>query len=397
MALDIPTTAELTATMVSQIESAISQTIPLLPKSFTRVLAKARAGIDVQLYRYAGFIWLQEYVQHATMEECTINGKRVRPLVEWGNLIGLGDPDYGTQAELSCTITVTTQSGTVAGGSNLLRSETGVIYQTLAPVTLDAPTKPVTVRATSDQDGNHGIGAIGNLEAGDTISFANPLPNVVRDVVVDSVSTTGADPETVEAYRARVLSHFQAKPQGGAYADYRQWAEEVSTIVHAYPYTSDDPGQVDVYCESNVDSDGIPTQGELDDVTDSINLDISGLASRRPVNDAVNVYAITRTAFDVEVFGLAGVPESAVETTLDEALDEHFRTREPFILGLSVLPRKDRVTLASVSSIVESIVSAAGGTIESVELEEGGTPITARTLDDGEKAKLSDTGVEFAY
>ena len=96
MALDIPTTAELTATMVSQIESAISQTIPLLPKSFTRVLAKARAGIDVQLYRYAGFIWLQEYVKHATMEECTINGKRVRPLVEWGNLIGLGEPDYGT-------------------------------------------------------------------------------------------------------------------------------------------------------------------------------------------------------------------------------------------------------------------------------------------------------------
>ena len=41
-------------------------------------------------------------------------------LVEWGRLIGVGDPAPGTQAELYVNITVTTQGGTLPAGTQLL-------------------------------------------------------------------------------------------------------------------------------------------------------------------------------------------------------------------------------------------------------------------------------------
>ena len=178
MSLAVPTTSEVSDTIVSQLEASLSQTIPLLPKAFSRVLAKVLAGVFVLIYKYAGFIFLQLFVQYASFQETTINGKTIRPLVEWGRLIGVGDPDEATRAELVVDVTVTNQTGQLAAGAHLLRAETGVGYQTLYPVDLDAATVQVAIRATSDEDGNGGEGTIGNLNAGDEISFVNPLPNV---------------------------------------------------------------------------------------------------------------------------------------------------------------------------------------------------------------------------
>ena len=50
MALDTPTIAEISANIISQIEASINQTIPLLPKAFTRVLAKVLGAVFIILY-----------------------------------------------------------------------------------------------------------------------------------------------------------------------------------------------------------------------------------------------------------------------------------------------------------------------------------------------------------
>lgn len=386
MSLPVPTTQATSDLIVAQLATSLGQTIPFLPKSFIRVLAKVLAGVTVLLYKYCGFIFLQLFVAYATDKQTTINGQLISPLVAWGRLIGVGDPLSSTQAQVSIQVTVKNQVGSLAANSSLVNTATGVIYQTVAERLLDASAVTVTVRATSDQSGGDGSGAIGNLQIGDVLEFANPL-NVSAKASVVALVVTGADAEQTEVYRARITTRFQAAPQGGAYADYHQWALEVPGIVNAYPYTSALPGVVDVYCEASVASsgspDGIPTAPQLSAVLASINYDVSGLASRRPANAAVRTLAISRTAFPVTISGLS--PDTTdTRDAIKAGIVEYFSTREPFIEGLSVLPKNNRITEAAVSGIVDGIVDAQAASVISVSLGTG----PAYDLSNGEKAKL---------
>jgi uncharacterized phage protein gp47/JayE len=392
MILSTPTTQGLAENLISQIDASLDHTTPFLPKGFTHVLSKALAGTQVLLHKYAGWMLLQMFVKHASAEETIVLGKKIRPLVELGRQIGVGDPLPATRAQLVITVTVQVQTGSLPAGSQLLFPATGVLYLTTASVLLNAATVQVTIRASSDQQGGGGEGAIGNLQPGAIVQFANPLPNVARNATVTAQSVTGADAEAVPDYRARVLRRVQAKPQGGAYADYRQWGEEEAGIIHLYPYTSATPGVVDIYAEATVESsgsaDGIPTAPQLAAVLALINADEDGLATRRPANAAVNVLPISRVPFDVKVTGLQADDEPAAEDAIEQAVDEYLRSREPFIVGLSVLPRQDRITLAAVSGIVDDVVSALGGSLASVQLIYSGAPIPAYTLAMGQKSKL---------
>jgi hypothetical protein len=397
MSLALPTTADLNAQIVSQIGAQIGQSIPLLPKAFVNVLAKVLAGVFVLLFKYASFSFLQMFVAHASDKETTVNGRKLIPLVELGRLLGVGDPDPATRAELNLTVTVVNQVGTLAAGQQLVRTESGFVYIVLFAVALNAPTVTARVRAISSPNLGDGSGTSGNLQPGDVIEFANTPAGVATKAVVLSQAVTAADAETTDRYRGRVLDKVQKRPQGGAYADYVEWSLDVPGIIHAYPYAGEDeggsgPGQVDIYVEADVASsgsaDGFPTGAQLTAVLDSINLNgTSGKATRRPVSAAPNVRSITRVSFDYEISGL--VPDTSdTRLLIEEGLTEHMLSREPFIVGLSTLPRNDRITEAAVSGIVDSIVSAQGATVTKVRLLQSTFEVVAFTLNHGQKAKL---------
>lgn len=393
MSLETPTTKEISDNIIAQLEAALNQTIPLLPKSFMRVLSKALSAVFILLYKYGGFIFLQMFVQSASANNTTILGVTVNPLTFWGRLIGIGDPVAATNAELTIDITVENQTGSLPSGTQLISALNGVTYLTIGSILLDAATVSATIRAASDQAGGGGAGAIGNLDPGAIVSFANPLANVARNAVVTAQTVTGANAESTEAYRQRIIDRFQKRPQGGAYADYEQWGEEAAGIINVYPYTGD-PGEVDVYSEATVESsgdpDGIPTVAQLQSVLDLINFDENGLASRRNANAFVNSLPITRTGFDISVVGVSGVSDLAqVQSDVTDAVTEYFLSVEPFISGLSIPPRKDQITRTRLSAIVEDIVTAANGTFTSaVFLETGGSVgLSTYVLGEGEKAK----------
>lgn len=393
MSLQTPTTKQISDNIIAQLEASLNQTIPLLPKSFLRVLAKALAGVFVLLYKYGGFMFLQIFVRTASASDTTINGHIVNPLTEWGRLIGIGDPAPATNAELLIDITVENQTGVLPSNTQLVNTTNGVTYITIGAVALDASIKQATIRASSDQAGGGGSGAIGNLDPGAIVSFANPLANVARNAVVVSQTVTGADGESIDAYRERIIDRFQKRPQGGAYADYEQWGEEPAGVINVYPYTCDCPGQVDVYVEatpeSSGDPDGIPTPAQLQEVLDSIELDQDGRATRRPANALANTFPITRTGFDVRVTGLIVDNLSQVQQTITQAVEEYFLDREPFIEGLSVLPRRDRITRSAVGGVVDDIVSANGGIFSSVIVTQNSVNVELYGLGIGEKAKAA--------
>lgn len=394
MSLQQPTTQEINDGILAQLSAALNQTIPLLAKAFLRVLSKTLAGVFVLLYKYAGFTFLQMFVQTASNSETEVNGETITPLVLWGTLIGVGPPVPATASELEIDITVENQVGSLDSGTQLVNSGNGVTYVTIGAVLLDAATVSATIRAVADQNDGGGVGSIGNLDPGAVVSFANPIANVARDAVVTAQTVTGADAESTETYRQRVVARWQQRPQGGALVDYRVWGEEVSGIVAVFPYTGDVPGTVQVYSEATEASsgspDGIPTAAQLIAVFDAIEFDDNGVASRRPANAAVFSLAITRKSFDVTVSGIAGVPDlPATELAVTAAIEEYFRAAEPFIDGLTVLPRTDTITKTTLTSIVNEVVAAVGGTFLSASFHVTGTPADLDTyiLLQGEKAK----------
>lgn len=395
MSLTTVTTKEISDNIIAQLEAFLNQTIPPLPKSFMRVLAKALAAVFVLLFKYGGFMFLQFFVQTATDKDTEVLGEIINPLRFWGRLFGVGDPVAATNAELLIDITVMLEVGSLPSGSQLVGAINGVTYITIGSTLLNAPTVQATVRAVSDQAGGGGAGAIGNLTASDTLSFANPLANVAREAVVNSQTITGADAEATEVYRQRIIDRRQKPPQGGAYADYEIWGEEAAGIINVFPYTGD-PGEVNVFSEATVASsgsaDGIPTAAQLTAVLDLINFDSNGLAFRRNANAFVNSLPITRTGFDITVTGIAGVGDLAqVQADVTTAVEEYFAGVDPFIAGLSVPPRNDQLTRTRLSAIVEDIVTAANGTFTSAAFIQ--TTLTGNlanyVLGEGEKAKAS--------
>lgn len=387
MDLEVPTTKDLNDEIIDDLAASFGQSIPILPKAFLRVIAKVLAGKLAISFRYSAFTLLQLFVAHASFEETTVRGKRIRPLVEWGRLLGEGDPTPAVRSELAVAVTVTNQTGFLRAGAQLLFEDTGVLYTTVFDVPLNAAEVSVTVRATAEY-----AGAIGDLPADSILRFANPLPNVGNARVV-SVAVAGADAETADAYRGRIIRRTKARPQGGAYADYREWAESVSGIVRAYPYTGTAPGTVEIYCEATEASsgspDGIPTGPQLTAVLNAINLNnVSGKATRRPANAAPLVLPISRTGFDLTIIGLSPIDEE-LKDAIEVAVDEYLRTREPYIVGLSTLPRTDRITVGAISGVIEEVASAAGAAFSSIVLESTLGLGASWTLDYGEKAKLN--------
>lgn len=391
MSLETPTLQEINNNIISQLEQSLAQSIPLLPKAFLRVLAKVLAAVFIILYKYCGFIFLQMFISSASSTETTILGKSVTPLVEWGNLIGIGPPIPATNAELFISVTVINQVGNLPAGTTLRSNNNNFIYSTLSTVSLDEPTVNVNVRAISDQSGGDGSGTGGNLIPADILTFVSPIANVERNAVVLSQTVTGANQEDPEIYRQRVLTRFQQVPQGGAYSDYRIWGLTTPGIVNIYPYTGNRPGEVDVYAEATEASsgspDGIPTPAQLLEVFNNIELDQDGLATRRPANAFVNTYAIKRLAFEVDISGVTAPNVGDAKVLITDALKSYFSQREPFISGLDSLPRLDRITSISVAAIIEDILDSVGGSFDSLQVKLGAGTVSEYILGQGEKAK----------
>ena len=227
------------------------------------------------------------------------------------------------------------------------------------------------------------------------LQFASKPAAVAQNAIVAGTTVEGAEAELETVYRERVKLRFRRRPQGGAYADYQQWGTGVAGVRAVFPYTGA-PGEVDVFVEG-VDGDGVPSGALLLAVLAAINFDPdefpspTGKANRRPANAAVNVLAIVRSEFDVEIAGLetnGSVDEDTVLAEMTEGLDEFFRARAPFIVGLSSLPRLDRVTQGAVAGVVNEIAEANGASVATVVLRRIGASIQQYTLEHGELAKL---------
>lgn len=370
MALPIPTIKQIQAQIIADIEAETGQSVPILKKAVFRIMAFAFAGAWIILYKYGTDQFKQRFVQTANSFWLPLLGELV-------NIFRQSSTTWEGEAEVIST----TSSGTLNAGTQLVNNNTGIVYSVKQSVALFVGTVTFTLRALEG-------GAIGNLEIADVIDFVSPQPGLDNTATTSQIDTPGEDQEDLEVYRQRVLNEYQKKPQGGALADYQSWSLEAANVINAFPYADPTPGLVNVYIEVDNQVDGIPTASQLLAVEDSINFDpITGRADRRPVTAEVTARAITRVLFTVEVIGLS--PDTVDNrTAIDSAIQELFSQKEPFIQGLSIT-RKDSITAAETTSIVQQVAAALGATISSVNTKLLGSGINLYILGEGEMAKVT--------
>ena len=363
----------------------------LLPKSFIRVLAKVLSAVFITLYKQQAWIFLQMFVDTASFDEVEILGRKIRPLVMWGNLVGIGEPEGATQWQGKIRVEVASVNTYLDQGTQFVDPATGLIYITTQTVLLKNPFEEIAVKCAES-------GIAGNVEVDDELNVASPYFNIGKKAVVCEVTDKAVDEESESSYRSRVKSRWQVQPQGGALVDYRKWASDVSGVLQTYIYKDDDSAAgVLIYVVSD-DESRIATPGMLKEVGEACSYDPVTGEGRKPVtavldpgNDGSygNVRACSISSFTVYVDDFEGNEIDSFKSSCKTNFGSYFLEREPFVRGLSVdNNRVDRISAVNLISIANDIAEGVNGYFGKIRLEKNGEIITDYTLGKGELAKL---------
>lgn len=404
MAISVSTLQEFKEQFLANLEAALNQTTPLNPKAFNRVLAAAESIAAKSL-------------QNLSIYEI----KQVLAITASGEGLDVLGAEYGVirKAAESTVLTATlpgVDTTNIPQTIDFIGEANGVRYFLNFSVDIGTPTPGVAELTLTAEV----TGVIGNLLEGDALSIGTQIAGAetVATVAVitgqtEAILNTGADVETDDAYRVRILDAIRSVCGGGNAADYRTWAQEVAGVARAYPYAGkpvallveSSPPDRTVYVEADttIDADGIAPQSLLDEVRATITTDpVSGLA-RQPLgltDETLFVESISRTGFFVEIRGLS-ISSDLVAKAKDEiesALTAYFNDIKPFVDGLdSVLDRNDKITDLTVSNVVQDVLSANGGTANSVAFSTiQGDSIPEYQLSPGELSKLASGGITYA-
>jgi uncharacterized phage protein gp47/JayE len=212
------------------VEDVTSSGVPgvdgLLRNAILRVLAWVMAGLAYSVYGFLDWIALQSVPFTATDEY----------LYAWAALIGVYQKD-STPASGFAQFTGTATK--VLPAYTELTRQDGTPYITTADATVDGTgvcVAPIVCEVN---------GAATNCDSGVPVSLNTPIGGINGGGATAGPLTGGADQETQDALRTRMLYRYANPPQGGSAADFVEWACEVPGVTRAWIQPSG--GQVLVY------------------------------------------------------------------------------------------------------------------------------------------------------
>ncbi len=228
-----PTLTDLIAQVAQDIASSLPGADATLRFSSLGILGKAVANLAYLHYGYLDWITLQANPFTATDEF----------LEAWAALKNISREPA---ASASGAVNYLGTNGTVLpSGTQLVRGD-GATFTTTASGTVVGGS--VTVPATADPDPTGLTGAFGNTPVAGQLSLGQAIAGIQSTGSVSTAFTGGADLETDDSLRSRMLAAFQNIPQGGAQSDYDTWAKEVAGVTRAWCTPNGfGPGTVVVY------------------------------------------------------------------------------------------------------------------------------------------------------
>lgn len=396
MAQNIPTTQEIKDSILTGLESILAQTAPLNDKAFLRVLSAVLAMAFTTLYKFGVNETLQSLAITAT----------------GSGLNNIGQ-EYGVirkPAEAAIlTIELPGTNGTIIPATiDYVGDANSVRYRPDTSVTISGGVAISNVTAQT-------LGVVGNLNVSDTMTIGTQVAGAETVATVTVVVNTGAEVETDDAYRARILNAIRSTTGGGNATDHKIWSEEVAGVKQAYPYSgrpeSPLPGidtgasvppdrTVFVEADESIDPDGIATTALKDEVRASINNDPVTGDTRPPLgltDSTLSVETITRTSLYVRITGFdEGTGEIAtVKSNIETALTTYFKSVKMYVVAIDDPgSRNDTITAVSISQVVMDVLETTGGSATLIEFDDDagfGSLLTTYTLEEGELAKLGAT------
>lgn len=208
-----PTLTDLRQQVASDIASSLQGSDPLLRFANLKITGTAQAGLAHLNYGYLDWIAKQAVPYTSTGEF----------LEAWGALKNV----YRKAATPATgTVTFAGASGTIPAGTTVVRGD-GVTYTTNADGTVSGSSVTVAVTATT-------AGSAGNCDPGTAMTLGTAITGIQSGGVAAAAFTGGADVEIDDDFAPRVLAAYQAAPQGGAAADYINWALAVPGVTRAW-------------------------------------------------------------------------------------------------------------------------------------------------------------------
>ncbi len=351
------TLTELKAQVASDIQSALPGSDPLLRFSNLRITGVAQANLANDQLGYLDWISKQAVPFTATDEF----------LYGWGALKNVR-PAAAVVAD-NGQVTFSGTGGTIPDRAPLVRGD-GTTFTVQGAVTISGGS--AVVNASADV-----AGAAGNTAVSSVMTLGTAIAGINSKGAVTTAFTNGADAETQDEFRTRMLGVYADPPQGGAVADYLGWALAAPGVTRAWCQPLGmGVGTVVVYVMMDqteaayngfpqgtngvaaADPRGVTAIGDQLAVADYI-------FPLRPVQALVYVVAPVANPVDFTISGLSGA-SSTVKTAIAAAFGG-VCTQNPILAGVSKVNGVVTYTvdLADFVAALGSVPGASAGLITS--------------------------------
>lgn len=256
MAWTTPTYDELLGQVKADIDARFQGADSRLRRSSLTVLAHVITGVAYPLYLFIA--WLASQIPY--------DGAEAELLARWA---ASWKVDRLEARFAAGTATFSGQTGAPVPINTRLVSSAGLFYvATQAGVIGGGGYVVLAIEAEAP-------GLAGNLDTGFSLALVSPLAGINAAVIVAGAGLVGgADAESADSLRARLLERIQMPPHGGAEHDYKAWAKAADPRVTRVWVEAGAMGPGTVTVRFMMDGhrvNGIPTEEDVDAVFAYIN------------------------------------------------------------------------------------------------------------------------------